>query len=254
MRFSGDTFCPRAAETVLGMNFPAIGLPESTSRGCWPGTPLFFSAPDRAPANRHSAVDENAFPCEWNICLLKRFDIRGLPPTHYPTPLTPISTGVAGVGQTASLERPRWVPCWRWPAVLYPRNVRIFTGAWTNAGAPGIGGATRAAPQAPPPLKPEAKARIDAYQKLVAKSGDTPGGCMSWAQGMPGSICWALAAIPMEIIQHPEQITICGAALRNAPSVPGQPQCSRGPRAPAATAIRAGTGKQHARCRDRQRG
>jgi hypothetical protein len=81
-----------------------------------------------------------------------------------------------------------------------------FTGVWTNAGAPGIGGATRAAPATPPPLKPEAKARIDAYQKLVAKSGDSPGGwCLG--TGMPGSMLGS-GGYPMEIIQRPEQITI----------------------------------------------
>lgn len=81
-----------------------------------------------------------------------------------------------------------------------------FTGVWTNAGAPGIGGATRAAPPTPPPLKPEAKARIEAYQKLVAKTGDTPGGwCLG--TGMPGSMLGS-GGYPMEIIQRPEQITI----------------------------------------------
>lgn len=81
-----------------------------------------------------------------------------------------------------------------------------FTGVWTNAGGPGIGGATNTAPAAPPPLKPEAKARIDAYQKLVAKSGDSPGGwCLG--TGMPGSMLGS-GGYPMEIIQRPEQITI----------------------------------------------
>jgi hypothetical protein len=81
-----------------------------------------------------------------------------------------------------------------------------FTGVWTNAGGPGIGGATNTAPPAPPPLKPEAKARVDAYQKLVAKSGDSPGGwCLG--TGMPGSMLGS-GGYPMEIIQRPEQITI----------------------------------------------
>jgi hypothetical protein len=81
-----------------------------------------------------------------------------------------------------------------------------FTGVWTNAGGPGIGGATAAAPATPLPLKPEAKARIEAYQKLVAKSGDSPGGwCLG--TGMPGSMLGS-GGYPMEIIQRPEQITI----------------------------------------------
>jgi hypothetical protein len=81
-----------------------------------------------------------------------------------------------------------------------------FTGVWTNAGGPGIGGATATAPQGPPPLKPEAKARIEAYQKLVAKTGDTPGG-MCLGTGMPGSMLGS-GGYPMEIIQRPEQITV----------------------------------------------
>ncbi len=82
-----------------------------------------------------------------------------------------------------------------------------FTGVWTNAGRPAIGGAR--APGAPPPLpplKPEAKARIDAYQKLVAKSGASPGGyCLG--TGMPGSMLGS-GGYPMEIIQRPDQITV----------------------------------------------
>jgi len=80
-----------------------------------------------------------------------------------------------------------------------------LTGVWTNAGRPGIGGATRAAPVALP-LKPEAKKRVEAFQKLVAKSGATPGGvCLG--TGMPGSMLGS-GGYPMEIIQRPEQITI----------------------------------------------
>ncbi len=114
-----------------------------------------------------------------------------------------------------------------------------FTGVWTNAGPPGIGGATRTAPQAPPALKPEAKARVDAYQKLVAKTGDTPGGwCLG--TGMPGSMLGS-GGYPMEIIQRPEQITIIYEAhsetrrvyfgARNAPEkdrVPGRNGYSSG--------------------------
>jgi hypothetical protein len=80
-----------------------------------------------------------------------------------------------------------------------------FTGVWTNAGRPAMGGTTQAAP-APLPLKPEAKARVDAYAKLVAKSGATPGGvCLG--TGMPGSMLGS-GGYPMEIIQRPEQITV----------------------------------------------
>ena len=80
-----------------------------------------------------------------------------------------------------------------------------FTGVWTNAGRPGIGGATGPA-AARPPLKPEAQARVESYNKLVAKSGDSPGGvCLG--TGMPGSMLGS-GGYPMEIIQRPEQITI----------------------------------------------
>jgi hypothetical protein len=107
-----------------------------------------------------------------------------------------------------------------------------FTGVWTNAGRPAIGGA-RGPETSPPPLKPEAKARIDAYQRLVAKSGASPGGvCLG--TGMPGSMLGS-GGYPMEIIQRPEQITVIYEAhtevrrfyfgARNAPQadrVPGR--------------------------------
>jgi hypothetical protein len=80
-----------------------------------------------------------------------------------------------------------------------------FTGVWTNAGRPAMGGTTQAA-AAPLPLKPDAKARVDAYAKLVAKSGATPGGVCLGA-GMPGSMLGS-GGYPMEIIQRPEQITV----------------------------------------------
>ncbi|HXS29245.1 MAG TPA: hypothetical protein VN755_00295, partial [Steroidobacteraceae bacterium] len=49
-----------------------------------------------------------------------------------------------------------------------------FTGVWTNAGGPGIGGATNAAPPAPPPLTPLAQKRLAAYNKLVGGTDDSP--------------------------------------------------------------------------------
>ena len=80
-----------------------------------------------------------------------------------------------------------------------------LTGVWTNAGRPGIGGATGPGAQSTP-LKADAKKRIDAYQALVAKSGDSPGGvCLG--TGMPGSMLGS-GGYPMEIIQRPEQITV----------------------------------------------
>jgi hypothetical protein len=80
-----------------------------------------------------------------------------------------------------------------------------LTGVWTNAGGPGIGGATRP-PVVALPMKPEAKKRVDAYQKLVGPSGASPGGvCLG--TGMPGSMLGS-GGYPMEIIQRPEQITV----------------------------------------------
>ncbi len=81
-----------------------------------------------------------------------------------------------------------------------------LTGVWTNAGRSALGGTTLAGAQAPLPLKPEAKARVDAYTALVTKTGDTPGG-MCLGTGMPGSMLGS-GGYPMEIIQRSEQITI----------------------------------------------
>jgi hypothetical protein len=80
-----------------------------------------------------------------------------------------------------------------------------FTGVWTNAGAPGIGGATRTAP-APLPFKPEAQARVKAFEDLMKPTGDSTGGwCLGY--GMPGSMLNS-GGYPMEIIQRPDQLTI----------------------------------------------
>jgi hypothetical protein len=81
-----------------------------------------------------------------------------------------------------------------------------FTGVWTNSGRSALGGTTLAGGQEPLPLTPAAKARVDAFQKLVAKTGDSPGGhCLG--TGMPGSMLGS-GGYPMEVIQRPEQITI----------------------------------------------
>jgi hypothetical protein len=81
-----------------------------------------------------------------------------------------------------------------------------FTGVWTNAGGPGIGGATNTAPTERPQLTPYAQARLDAYQKLVGGTDDSPG---RWCvgTGMPGSMLGS-GGYPMEIHQRPEQIII----------------------------------------------
>jgi hypothetical protein len=80
-----------------------------------------------------------------------------------------------------------------------------FTGVWTTADGAG----TRSIPGAPPPqlpLRPEARQRHDAFNALVAPTGDTPGGVCLGA-GMPAAIMGA-GGYPMEIIQRPDQVTI----------------------------------------------
>ncbi len=82
-----------------------------------------------------------------------------------------------------------------------------FTGLWTNGPPPaGATPTVRGAPQAPLPLLPKAKARVDAYQALIRESGASPGGsCLG--TGMPGSMQGS-GGYPMEIIQRPDQLTI----------------------------------------------
>jgi hypothetical protein len=91
-------------------------------------------------------------------------------------------------------------------------TVRIpdLTGVWTTYRAPGGqargGGGGGGAAQPELPLRPEARAKVAAYQALVRPAGDTPGGfCLG--TGMPGSMVGS-GGYPMEIIQRPDQITI----------------------------------------------
>ena len=87
-----------------------------------------------------------------------------------------------------------------------------LTGVWTTYRAPapagqaqGRGGGARGA-QSELPLRPEARAKVQEYQKLVSGTGDTPGGyCLG--TGMPGSMMGS-GGYPMEIIQRQDQITI----------------------------------------------
>jgi hypothetical protein len=81
-----------------------------------------------------------------------------------------------------------------------------FTGVWgtyrgPGAAPPGRGGAAQALP-----LRPEAKAKVDAYHALVDPRGDTPGGhCLG--TGMPGSMLGS-GGYPMEIVQHDNLILV----------------------------------------------
>jgi hypothetical protein len=81
-----------------------------------------------------------------------------------------------------------------------------FTGVWGAYREPGSAAPRRGAPQPPLPLKPEAKAKVDAYHALVAKTGDTPGGfCLG--TGMPGSMLGS-GGYPMEIVQHDDLLVV----------------------------------------------
>lgn len=81
-----------------------------------------------------------------------------------------------------------------------------FTGVWGNYRAPGSAPPQRGAAQPPLPLRPEAKAKVDAYHALVDPRGDTPGGfCLG--TGMPGSMLGS-GGYPMEIVQHEDVILV----------------------------------------------
>jgi hypothetical protein len=81
-----------------------------------------------------------------------------------------------------------------------------FTGVWGNYRAPGAAPPQRGAVQAPLPLRPEAKAKVDEYHSLVDPRGDTPGGfCLG--TGMPGSMLGS-GGYPMEIVQHDNVILV----------------------------------------------
>ena len=88
------------------------------------------------------------------------------------------------------------------PASAAPPDL---TGVWTTAD--GAGNRTSFGSPVPQlPLRPDPKQRFDAWSKLVAESGDTPGGVCLGA-GMPAAMLGA-GGYPFEIIQRPEQITI----------------------------------------------
>ena len=81
-----------------------------------------------------------------------------------------------------------------------------FTGVWGTYRAPGAAPQQRGAAQPPLPLRPEAKAKVDAYHALVDPRGETPGGfCLG--TGMPGSMLGS-GGYPMEIVQHDNVILV----------------------------------------------
>jgi hypothetical protein len=91
------------------------------------------------------------------------------------------------------------------PIAAWAATPPDFTGVWATAAATGPRGADAAANQTFA-LRPEAKQRHDAFNAILAPTGDTPGGVCLGA-GMPAAILGA-GGYPMEIIQRPEQVTI----------------------------------------------
>ena len=80
-----------------------------------------------------------------------------------------------------------------------------LTGVWAPLSSLAPGGGGGGGPSRPP-LRPEAKARHDAFNAIVGPTGDTPGGvCLG--DGMP-AVLHGAGGYPMEIIQRHEQITM----------------------------------------------
>jgi len=78
-----------------------------------------------------------------------------------------------------------------------------LTGVWNTAdgaGARGTAGTTVGT------LKPEARQRFDAFNRIVSPTGDTPGGVCLGA-GMPAMLLGG-GGYPFEIIQRADQITL----------------------------------------------
>lgn len=81
-----------------------------------------------------------------------------------------------------------------------------FTGVWGTYRVPGQPPAFRPQARADLPMRPEAKAKVDAYRALITPSGDSPGGwCLG--SGMPASMLGS-GAYPMEIVQRDDVILI----------------------------------------------
>jgi hypothetical protein len=91
------------------------------------------------------------------------------------------------------------------PLAAWTASPPDFTGVWTTADGAG-NRSTSGAAGTLVPLRPEARQRHDAFNRLVASTGDTPGGVCLGA-GMPAVLLGG-GGYPLEIIQRPEQITI----------------------------------------------
>ena len=81
-----------------------------------------------------------------------------------------------------------------------------FTGVWGTYREPGQTGGFGFGAPVTLPLTPEAKAKVDEYNALVAPAQDTPGGfCLG--TGMPGSMLGS-GGYPMEIVQHDDLLVV----------------------------------------------
>ena len=92
---------------------------------------------------------------------------------------------------------------------LHAQRPPDLTGVWTDyvdPRQPAAPAGSQAGLAPGLPFTGEAQRKVDAYRKLVAATGDSPGGYCLGA-GMP-TIILGGATYPMEIVQRPEQITI----------------------------------------------
>jgi hypothetical protein len=105
--------------------------------------------------------------------------------------------------QAFSAVGPMWALLVTLPLVVSAASPPDLTGVWSPVGSVSAGGAGAASQ--PLPLRPEVKARHDAFNALVGPTGDTPGGVCLGA-GMPGILLGG-GGYPMELIQRPNQIT-----------------------------------------------
>ena len=80
-----------------------------------------------------------------------------------------------------------------------------LTGLWSHTGR-SLGGAATALTAPALPLTPKGKAKVEAFQAIVAESGETPG-MYCLGAGMPMALGGA-GGYPMEIVQRPEQINV----------------------------------------------
>jgi hypothetical protein len=89
-------------------------------------------------------------------------------------------------------------------AATAQENRPDFTGLWTSYRSGGGPGAFGGGPA--PSFKPEARAKVEQYQRVTAGTNHSPGAyCVG--TGMPGSMLGS-GGYPMEIMQRPEQINI----------------------------------------------